>query len=75
MRLDFTSGRAFSLVGRRRDYYCGEHGDRYDALTLAKDAEVCGKPQRGFVRFDLVKPAKTDQFCSCDGQANDRCVL
>ena len=28
----------FRLVGRRRDYYCGEKGDRYDALTLAKSA-------------------------------------
>lgn len=28
----------FSLVGRRRDYYCGQHRDRYDALTLAKQA-------------------------------------
>ena len=26
----------FELVGRRRDYYCGRRGDRYDALTLAK---------------------------------------
>lgn len=26
----------FSLVGRRRDYYSGQQGDRYDALTLAK---------------------------------------
>lgn len=29
----------FSLAGRRRDYYCGDRGDRYDALTLAKSAE------------------------------------
>lgn len=29
----------FELVGRRRDYYCGQKGDRYDALTLAKSAE------------------------------------
>lgn len=29
----------FSLVGRRRDYYCGQQRDRYDALTLAKPAE------------------------------------
>ena len=29
----------FGLVGRRRDYYCGQKGDRYDALTLAKSAE------------------------------------
>ena len=28
----------FSLVGRRRDYYSGQNGDRYDALTLAKKA-------------------------------------
>lgn len=28
----------FGLVGRRRDYYCGQKGDRYDALTLAKTA-------------------------------------
>lgn len=28
----------FSLAGRRRDYYCGDRGDRYDALTLAKCA-------------------------------------
>ena len=28
----------FGLVGRRRDYYCGRTGDRYDALTLAKNA-------------------------------------
>ena len=28
----------FRLVGRRRDYYCGQKGDRYDALTLAKSA-------------------------------------
>jgi ribosomal-protein-alanine N-acetyltransferase len=28
----------FGLVGRRRDYYCGQKGDRYDALTLAKSA-------------------------------------
>jgi ribosomal-protein-alanine N-acetyltransferase len=28
----------FGLVGRRRDYYCGRKGDRYDALTLAKSA-------------------------------------
>ncbi len=26
----------FTLAGRRRDYYCGDRGDRYDALTLAK---------------------------------------
>ena len=26
----------FELVGRRRDYYSGQKGDRYDALTLAK---------------------------------------
>ena len=26
----------FGLIGRRRDYYCGKRGDRYDALTLAK---------------------------------------
>jgi ribosomal-protein-alanine N-acetyltransferase len=26
----------FGLVGRRRDYYSGQKGDRYDALTLAK---------------------------------------
>lgn len=26
----------FGLVGRRRDYYGGQKGDRYDALTLAK---------------------------------------
>jgi [ribosomal protein S18]-alanine N-acetyltransferase len=29
----------FELVGRRRDYYHGQKGDRYDALTLAKRAE------------------------------------
>lgn len=29
----------FSLVGRRRDYYCGQQRDRYDALTLAKRAD------------------------------------
>jgi ribosomal-protein-alanine N-acetyltransferase len=29
----------FGLVGRRRDYYCGQSGDRYDALTLAKSVE------------------------------------
>jgi ribosomal-protein-alanine N-acetyltransferase len=29
----------FGLVGRRRDYYSGQKGDRYDALTLAKRAE------------------------------------
>ena len=28
----------FGLVGRRRDYYSGQKGDRYDALTLAKKA-------------------------------------
>ncbi len=28
----------FGLVGRRRDYYGGQKGDRYDALTLAKSA-------------------------------------
>lgn len=27
---------SFGLVGRRRDYYSGQKGDRYDALTLAK---------------------------------------
>lgn len=32
----------FGLVGRRRDYYAGQKGDRYDALTLAKSA---GKPR------------------------------
>jgi [ribosomal protein S18]-alanine N-acetyltransferase len=26
----------FGLVGRRRDYYSGQKGDRHDALTLAK---------------------------------------
>jgi len=26
----------FGLVGRRRDYYSGQKGDSYDALTLAK---------------------------------------
>jgi hypothetical protein len=25
-------------VGRRRHYYGGQNGDRYDALTLAKSA-------------------------------------
>jgi ribosomal-protein-alanine N-acetyltransferase len=30
----------FGLVGRRRDYYSGQNGDRYDALTLAKSAET-----------------------------------
>ena len=30
----------FGLVGRRRDYYCGQKGDRYDALTLAKSAGI-----------------------------------
>jgi len=29
----------FDLVGRRRDYYGGLKGDRYDALTLAKTVE------------------------------------
>jgi ribosomal-protein-alanine N-acetyltransferase len=29
----------FGLMGRRRDYYSGQKGDRYDALTLAKRAE------------------------------------
>ena len=28
----------FRLVGRRRDYYCGRQRERYDALTLAKQA-------------------------------------
>ena len=28
----------FRLVGRRRDYYSGQNGNRYDALTLAKSA-------------------------------------
>ena len=28
----------FGLVGRRRDYYCGQKRDKYDALTLAKSA-------------------------------------
>ena len=28
----------FGLVGRRRHYYGGQNGDRYDALTLAKSA-------------------------------------
>ena len=28
----------FGLVGRRHDYYSGQKGDRYDALTLAKSA-------------------------------------
>ncbi len=28
----------FGLVGRRRHYYSGQKGDRYDALTLAKSA-------------------------------------
>ena len=27
----------FRLVGRRRDYYCGKDGSRFDALTFAKD--------------------------------------
>jgi ribosomal-protein-alanine N-acetyltransferase len=30
----------FELVGRRRDYYGGQNGDRYDALTLAKKAGI-----------------------------------
>lgn len=30
----------FNLAGRRRDYYCGDGGDRYDALTLAKSAVI-----------------------------------
>lgn len=30
----------FGLVGRRRDYYSGQKGDRYDALTLAKTAGI-----------------------------------
>ena len=29
---------AFTLVGRRRNYYSGRAGQTYDALTLAKDA-------------------------------------
>lgn len=28
----------FGLVGRRRNYYSGQKGDTYDALTLAKNA-------------------------------------
>jgi ribosomal-protein-alanine N-acetyltransferase len=28
----------FGLAGRRRDYYSGRNGDRYDALTLSKIA-------------------------------------
>ena len=28
----------FGLVGRRRHYYGGQNGDRYDALTLAKSS-------------------------------------
>jgi ribosomal-protein-alanine N-acetyltransferase len=32
----------FVLVGRRRDYYAGRKGDRYDALTLAKAAGNLG---------------------------------
>ena len=28
----------YSLAGRRRDYYLGADGDRYDALTLTKKA-------------------------------------
>ncbi|HYD11412.1 MAG TPA: ribosomal protein S18-alanine N-acetyltransferase [Allosphingosinicella sp.] len=34
--LSLYEGAGFELVGRRRDYYCGQSGDRYDALTLAK---------------------------------------
>jgi len=29
----------FGLVGRRHDYYSGQKGDRYDALTLAKNTK------------------------------------
>ena len=36
MRLVFTSGPAFRLAGRRRNYYSGARGATYDALTLAK---------------------------------------
>jgi len=32
----------FELVGRRRDYYSGQKGDRYDALTLAKSPAILG---------------------------------
>jgi ribosomal-protein-alanine N-acetyltransferase len=30
----------FTLIGRRRNYYCGRAGQTYDALTLAKNAPV-----------------------------------
>jgi ribosomal-protein-alanine N-acetyltransferase len=36
--LSLYERRGFELVGRRRDYYSGQKGDRYDALTLAKRA-------------------------------------
>jgi ribosomal-protein-alanine N-acetyltransferase len=31
---------AFTLIGRRRNYYTGRAGQTYDALTLAKSAQV-----------------------------------
>jgi ribosomal-protein-alanine N-acetyltransferase len=31
---------AFTLVGRRRNYYSGHAGQTYDALTLAKSAQL-----------------------------------
>ena len=36
--LSLYEGEAFSLVGRRRNYYSGHGGLTYDALTLAKNA-------------------------------------
>jgi ribosomal-protein-alanine N-acetyltransferase len=30
----------FALAGRRRNYYSGQKGDTYDALTLAKSARI-----------------------------------
>ena len=30
----------FDLVGRRHDYYSGQKGDKYDALTLAKSLGI-----------------------------------
>lgn len=32
-------GAGFAPVGRRRDYYRGADGSRFDAITLARDAE------------------------------------
>jgi ribosomal-protein-alanine N-acetyltransferase len=37
--ISLYTGFGFSIVGRRRNYYSGRNGEKYDALSLAKTAD------------------------------------